>query len=193
MIKIETEIITFSLIVLVLMMGIFFFSDASIQNLSFSGEKFFSGELWRIVTFNFVHLNLPHLIGNVIAFIIIAMLSLEVGLKSEYFILLFFTSSFVIALIEGIFFPTLIIAGASLGIYSILGGVSFTGRRLIPIYFFIPLIILSIFLNKAFSESVTLFESLFHFFGFVLGFMLYYSIVKYINRQKLYLEVTTDG
>ncbi|MEK6974671.1 MAG: rhomboid family intramembrane serine protease [Nanoarchaeota archaeon] len=193
MIKIETEIVTFSLVVLVLMMGIFFFSDNSIQNLSFSGEKFFNGELWRIVTFNFVHLNLPHLIGNVIAFIIMTMLSLEVGLKSEYFILLFFTSSFVIAFVEGIFFPTLIIAGASLGIYSILGGVSFIGRRLIPIYFFIPLIILSIFLNKAFSDSVTLFESLFHFFGFVLGFTLYYSIVKYINRQKLYLEVTTNG
>ncbi|MBI2670836.1 rhomboid family intramembrane serine protease [Candidatus Woesearchaeota archaeon] len=185
----ESEIITFSLIVLVLSIGIFFFVENAQQNLSFVGKKFFSGEIWRIVTFNFVHLSLSHLIGNVIAFIITTMLSFEVGLKSEYFIMLFFVSATSIALIEGIFFPGLIIAGASLGIYSILGGISISGRRLIPLYFFLPLIVLSIFLNKFFLDTVTFFEIIFHFFGFLSGLLLYYGIVKYINKKKSYLEV----
>ncbi len=185
----DSEIITISLAVSIIVIAIFFLVPNALQNLSFSGKLFFKGEIWRIITFNFVHLDIVHLIGNVIALTIITLLALEIGLKGEYFLLLFFISSMAIALIEGIFFPALIIAGASLGIYSVLGGISISGRRIIPIYVFIPLIALSIFLNQVFLDSLVLLQSVFHFFGFLSGIVLYYSIIKYVGRRKILFEV----
>ncbi len=147
------------------------------------------GEFWRLFTFSFVHLNINHLIGNVIAFIVTAMLTFEVGLKSEYFILLFFSSALVIALIEGMFLPTLIIAGASLGIYSILGGVSLAGKELISIYLFAPLVLFSIFLTSLFSGNNDFFDAFFHFFGFMFGLITYFAIKRYTTTKKNNLEV----
>jgi rhomboid protease GluP len=176
---------------MVLSIGIFFFMPNAKDDLSYSGQNLMKGEVWRILTFNFVHLNISHLIGNIIAFIITTLLAFEVGLHSEYFMGLFFVSSMTIALVEGLFLPTLIIAGASLGIYSILGGISISGKNLIPVYIFIPLIILSIFLTGIFAgtNQNTLIESFFHFFGFMFGLILYYGIIKYLNKKKNYLEV----
>lgn len=185
----DNETITFSLGVLILSIIVFFLVPNSIEFLSFSGKEFFNGEVWRIITFSFVHVDISHLIGNVLALIITSLLALEIGFKAEYFMLLFFVSAVAIALVEGIFYPALVIAGASLGIYSVLGGVSVSGRRLIPIYVFIPLIILSIFLNQIFTDSIIFLQSLFHFFGFVFGIALYYSIIKYMKRRKTLFEV----
>jgi len=185
----DSETITFALAVIILSISIYFFVGNSVENLGFSGAKFFKGEFWRLFTFSFVHLNLAHLIGNIIALVITTLLSFEIGLKGEYFILLFFVASSPIALIEGMFFPALIIAGASLGVYSILGGISISGRRLIPLYFFIPLIVLSIFLNQVFSDSISTVGTVFHLFGFIFGITFYYGLIKYNNRKKAYLGV----
>lgn len=148
-----------------------------------------NGEFWRLFTFSFVHLNINHLIGNVIAFIVTAMLTLEIGLKSEYFMILFFSSALVIALIQGMFLPTLIIAGASLGIYSILGGISIAGKELISIYIFAPLVLLSIFLTSIFSGNNDFFEAFFHFFGFLFGLITYFAIKRYTAKRKNNFEV----
>ena len=176
---------------MVLCIGIFFFMPNAKDDLSYSGQKLMNGEIWRLFTFNFVHFNISHLIGNIIAFVITTLLAFEVGIKSEYFMGLFFVSSITIAIVEGIFLPTLIIAGASLGIYSILGGISVSGKNLIPVYIFIPLIVLSIFLTGVFAgtNQNTLIESFFHFFGFMFGLILYFGIIKYLDKKKTYLEV----
>ena len=90
----DSEIITISLAVSIIVIAIFFLVPNALQNLSFSGKLFFKGEIWRIITFNFVHLDIVHLIGNVIALTIITLLALEIGLKGEYFLLLFFCICF---------------------------------------------------------------------------------------------------
>ena len=187
---VDSEIITFSLAIFVLSV-IGFFAIPGAQDLwSFQGGQFFKGEIWRIITFNFVHLDILHLIGNIIALLITTLLAMEIEMKSQYFIMLFFVSSIVLALVEGIFFPFLVIAGASLGIYSMLGGVSVEGRRLIPIYVFVPLVILSILLNQFFNDTSTIIQGLFHFFGFLSGILLYYGTVKYINKRRPILSST---
>jgi len=187
----DNMLLSISLGIFILAAGIFFFVPVHGQDyLSFSGDKFFSGEIWRIITFNFVHVDLVHLIGNVIALFIATLLAIEVGFTKDYFLLLFFVSSMFIALLEGLFLPMLVIAGASLGIYSVLGGISYEGRRLIPIYIFVPLIGFSIFLNPIFSSTDKLIQSLFHFFGFLSGLVLYFAIVRFINtKRKSILEV----
>lgn len=187
----DNILLSVSLGIFIIAIGVFFFvPDHGHDFLSFSGEKFFSGEVWRIVTFNFVHVDVVHLIGNVIALFITTLLAIEVGFTKDYFLLLFFVSSMFIALIEGLILPTLIIAGASLGLYSVLGGVSYEGRRLIPIYIFVPLIGFSIFLNPVFSSTEKLVQSIFHFFGFISGLVLYFAIVRFINtKRRSILEV----
>lgn len=187
----DNILLSVSLGIFIIAAGIFFLiPDHGHDYLSFSGDRFFAGELWRIVTFSFVHVDIIHLIGNVIALFITTLLALEIGFTRDYFLLLFFVSSTFIALIEGLIIPALIIAGASLGIYSVLGGLSYGGRRLIPIYIFIPLIGFSIFLNPIFSSTDKLVQSLFHFFGFVSGFVLYFAIVRFINiKRRSVLEV----
>ena len=187
----DNALLSISLGIFIIAAGIFFFVPGHGHDfLTFSGEKFFSGEVWRIFTFNFVHVDVVHLIGNVIALFIATLLAIEVGFTKDYFLLLFFISSMFIALIEGFIIPALVIAGASLGIYSILGGISYEGRRLIPIYIFIPLIGFSIFLNPVFSSTQTLVQSLFHFIGFISGLVLYYAIVRFINtKRRSILEV----
>lgn len=187
----DNILLSVSLGIFIISAGVFFLiGDHGHEYLSFSGESFFTGDLWRIITFNFVHVDIIHLIGNVIALFITTLLALEIGFTKDYFLLLFFVSSTFIALIEGLMIPALIIAGASLGVYSVLGGVSYEGRRLIPIYIFVPLIGFSIFLNPVFSSTEKLVQSLFHFFAFISGLVLYFAVVRFINiKRRSVLEV----
>lgn len=177
-------------IIVVLSCIIFFLFPSSLTIFSFSGEMFFNGEVWRIVTFPFTHINLNHLVENVVAISITSFLALEFGLTGKYFLYCFLLSSILVALTEAFLFPAIIIAGASLGIYAILGALSIKGSNFIPKYILVPLLGLSVFIKYLFSAfSMDLLkQSLFHFSGFVYGIAILYLFTN-LKRKKKVLQV----
>ena len=177
-------------IIVVISCFVFFLVPNSLEILSFSGNTFFKGEIWRLFTFPFTHINFSHLIENIIAISITSFLALEFNLRSRYFVYCFLLSNFIVALADAFLFPTIILAGASLGIYSILGALSIKGSNFIPKYILIPLLGTSAFIKYIFSafSKITINQALFHFSGFVIGIALFYLFTK-IKRKKKVLQV----
>ena len=72
--QLKIPLITF---IIITISAIIFIIPNSVQKFAFSGQYLFSGEFWRLVTFNFTHLNFIHLIENIIALIVAALLAYE--------------------------------------------------------------------------------------------------------------------
>lgn len=166
---------------------LFFFIPSSLNIFAFSGETFFKGQIWRLITYPLVHVGLTHLIENIIALVITALLAYEFGLRGKHFIIVFLLSGIIIALTDAFLFPAILIAGLSLGIYAVLGSLSIKGSNFIPKYILIPLLGFSVFLKyifEAFSiESLK--QSLFHISGFVTGIAVFYLLIKIRKKKKI--------
>ncbi|MFQ5648157.1 MAG: rhomboid family intramembrane serine protease [Candidatus Aenigmatarchaeota archaeon] len=174
--------------------GVFFLIADSLGLLAFSGQAFFSGELWRLLTFPLAHVNLSHLIENMAALAITTLLVLEFELNNRLYLESFFLSGILIALGFGLAVPILPIAGASLGIYSVLGSLSIGGSNFIPRYILIPLLGLSIFamqgLGLATQQGIStqgINSSLFHLAGFIMGIGLFYLLPR-LRPKKAVLK-----
>jgi len=170
---------------------IFILVPNSIYFLAFSGNSFFSGEFWRLVTFSFTHVNVSHLIENGIALFLVSFLGYEFGLKGRQFLIFFFSVSFIVALTDAFLYPWAIIAGASLGIYGVLGALSLHGSPFISRFYLVPLLGLSVFIKALlgfFSCSTCvpdLSQTVFHFSGFLAGIFLFYA--PRIFKKKKYI------
>lgn len=183
------------LIKLSLMIGIaalvLYFIPGALNLLSFSGEKFFAGEIWRILTFHLVHVNKFHLIENLITFTIIILLGNEIGVSHEEFILCFLGCGIIIALASSLIMPTMMIAGLSLGIYALLGAIAIRGSVFIPKYILIPVFILSIFIKFFFtgmSGPAEEFASvIFHLTGFIAGIGITILIAS-VKKKRRFLQ-----
>ncbi len=189
------KIFIISAILSIIFIAIFFFFPNSQILLSFSGIKFLAGEFYRLITFSFVHVNFLHLIENIIALSLITLLGYEFGLKGKKFILYFFLVSITIALASAFFVPVLVIAGASLGIYGILGALSIKGSNFIPKNILIPIFIISIFykviLDLFSSQEITnLDQTLFHLSGFFAGIM-FFILPRF--KKKKYILLRKNG
>ncbi len=173
-------------IIIAIVSILFFFIPNSLELFSFSGIKFLSGELWRLLTFSFTHISGSHLKENLIALGVVALLAKEFGFPSKLFMALFLITSILVALLEATIFPTLIIAGASLGIYGVLGSLSMKGTPAISSRWLIIILGLSVFVKYAIdaftchscAQDQLLTQSWFHFFGFVAGIAIFYPIKK---------------
>lgn len=175
-------------------LGTFFLIIDSLVFMSFSGQSFFSGQLWRLFTFPFTHISFSHLIENMAALGISILLMLEFELTSRMFIKIFLLSGILVALGTGLAVPLLPIAGASLGIYAVLGSLSIKGSNFIPKYILMPLLLFSIFAMQAVSmlsgQALTIQgmqSSLFHLMGFGAGIALFYILIR-AGRKKKILE-----
>jgi membrane associated rhomboid family serine protease len=167
----------------------FFLVPNSLALFSFSGEFLFKGEVWRLLTFPFVHVNLDHFIENMVALGITSLLAFELGLRGTHFMYCFLLSGIIIALSDAFLFPSFVIAGASLGIYAVLGQISIQGSNFIPKFVLIPLLGLSVFVKNLFSGFMPdlLNQSLFHFAGFAAGLGLFFAFR--IKAKKRILQV----
>lgn len=182
-----------ALVIAGLSIGIFLFFPETVSILAFSGETFYRGEIYRLFTFPFTHASSGHLIENLLALAMTTFLAYEVGLRGGYFIFCFLGASFLIALSESPFFPTLLIAGASVGIISILGFISIKGSNFIPKFFLIPILLLPLIIKYGLTvwetglSFVSGAEFIFHFSGFVAGVVFFYSF-KLLRKEKRILQ-----
>ncbi len=185
--------IILALVIASLSLLVFFAFPNAVSMFAFSGETFFGGEIYRLFTFPFTHLGRGHLIENLLALAMTTFLAYEVGLRGGYFIACFLGVSFLIALSESPLFPTLLIAGASVGIISILGFISIKGSNFIPKFLLIPIFLLPLIIKYGFTAWQTGFsfesnaEFLFHFSGFMAGIVFFYSF-KVLKKEKKILQ-----
>src|SRR3989338_6841431 len=111
------------------LIGVFVALPQAVSLLGFSGERFFSGEVWRILSYPLAHVSFVHLAENLVALFVVVLLSYELELKLKEFLLVFLFVGILVAVFSGIFFPYLLIVGSSLGIYSIFGALSLTEQE----------------------------------------------------------------
>jgi len=182
-----------TLVIAALSLGVFFAFPEATSIFAFSGQTFYRGEIYRLFTFPFTHASSGHLIENLLALAMTTFLAYEVGLRDGYFIFCFLGASFLIALSESPFFPTLLIAGASVGIVSILGFISIKGSNFIPKFLLIPILLLPLTIKYGLTvwergfSFVSGAEFIFHFSGFVAGIMFFYSF-KLLRKEKRILQ-----
>lgn len=184
----------FALFLTIITMNSIIFSliPNSVYLLAFSGQTFFSGEIWRLITFPFTHINLTHLSGNIVALSLVAILASEVELKGKDFLCCFMLSGILIALPEGLLFPSLLIAGSSLGIYAVLGSLSIKGSNFVSKYILVPILGASVFSKYIFDmiispEYITnqsFIQSTFHFFGFLSGISIFYFLIGLRKKRR---------
>ena len=171
---------------------IFFIIPNSSSLFAFSGQTFFSGEIWRLITFPFAHVNLGHLLENIVALSLTTLLAFELGLKGNDFFCCFILSGILIALPEGLLFPSLLIAGSSLGIYAVLGSLSIKGSNFISKYVLVPILGSSIFFKHIFDMIIhpeyittqTSIQSAFHFSGFLAGIFVFHLLVGLRKKRR---------
>jgi len=178
-----------SFIIGVLSFIIFFLLPNYILLFVFSGKQFYAGEVWRLLTFSFTHINIIHLLQNLMALVVLAILAYEFELEFNMFNALFLLSSFGIALTAGILFPEIYIAGASLGLYAVLGYLALKGANFISKYITIPVFLLSIFIDKIPGGLIALYSDLslvFHILGFISGILIF-IIVKLLKERGIYI------
>ncbi|NQU79618.1 rhomboid family intramembrane serine protease [Candidatus Woesearchaeota archaeon] len=168
----------------------------AVAALSFSAGSFFAGEFWRIITYPFVHLNIAHLLENVVTVIIAGMLATELGMSRQQMYIVFFGSSVLVALTSMAFLPLIIIAGASSGIFAILGGLSAKGNEFLSRWFLLPVMFSAVFIKmfiSMFTGSMGEFswaQLLFHGIGFIYGAMIFAFIAILRSKQtKRVLQV----
>jgi len=173
--------------------SIVFFIPGSLELLGFSGQYFLSGEIWRLFTFPFSHVSLGHLAENAMALLITSLLAYEFGLRGRYFVYCFTLSGIAIALLEAMLFPAILIAGASLGTYAVLGSLSIKGSNFIPKYILIPMLASTIFMMYAVNlftcpeciTAVSIYSSMFHLAGFIAGISIFYVAVWMRPRKRV--------
>ncbi len=179
------KIIIFFTGIFVALVGIYVAIPNAIDILGFSGSAFFAGEIWRIITFPFVHVSNAHLVENLLALFILILLAHEFKFGVKSFISLFFASGILLAFFGGLVYPYLVIVGASLGVYSIFGALTLKGQDYIPRYLLPSLFVIFIIINVVYNYFAgdSFVQPIYHAIAFVVGAGLY-SLGKKANLFK---------
>lgn len=190
-IMIVTVVISLAIVYILLF---FLFPNLTID-WAFIPEKAFSGEWWRLFTYQFVHLNELHLFENVVSLAILGLIAAELNAKWDELSIIYIVSG-ILAI-----FPVFIISqftalGASTAIY---GGFGFLSQELEqfkikPIYILLGLTFLIFFrgilslIDCGFCDNsiFLLRQAGAHFSGLLIGVGFYKAI--YINIHKSFLK-----
>ena len=139
----------------------------------------FLREPWRILTFQFFHVDIFHLLENVVGLMFIAFIAIELDVDFKSFLSVYLLSVFVVFLPIILVFPLATVAGNSTGIYGVLAFCIIKARKLISAKITIPLLTALIFsfsiLNFILCGMcfLTYFKGeFFHFYGFLTGIAL---------------------
>lgn len=171
---------------------VFFMIPSSLLLFSFSGVNFIGGEIWRIFTFPFAHTSVSHLIENIGALAVTSMFAYLVGINKKQFLMVFLGSGVLLALADVVLFPTLVVAGISLGIFAVLGTISSKGTEFIPQQLLVPLLLSAVFFKYIIQAAstrvftgVVFNQTVLHFFGFMSGMLLFYILGTHKLRKRV--------
>lgn len=185
--------IIYSIAITIISCICFFLVPNALNIMPFSGYLFYNQfNIWRIITFPFIHINISHLVQNIIAISIITLLAYEVDLNNRIYIGTFFAGSIIIAIITGLVLPSIMIAGLSMGIYSIIGSASIKGSNFIPKKILIPLFALAILIEPTAARfNLAIMKSaIFHLLGFIFGISFIIIAKKLVPKKRI---LTIEG
>jgi membrane associated rhomboid family serine protease len=95
---------------------------------------------WRFFTFQFFHVDMYHLLENVIGMLFIAMVAIELNVSFKLFLPVYFLSVFAVFLPMTMAFPLSTVSGNSTGVYGVLALCLVKARKLIPSKITIPIV-----------------------------------------------------
>lgn len=180
-------IILFAAILVLIYISVFAIPDSS-SKFSLNPEKIHEeGEGWRFLTYPFAHLNLDHLIKNLIALAFVALLITELKTKFSDFSLTYILAGF-LAIIPIWIALQFTVLGASVAIYSALGLICIEASKINKkaLYFTFGLIAvlliesLMLFVGGR-SLSFIINQTSSHFSGLIFGMV----FVGYLGKLKI--------
>jgi len=155
--------------------AVFLLLPNALALLSFSSARFLSGEFWRLVTFPFVHVDLGHLGENAVALLVASMLAYEVGVTRWQYLVSFVLACLLVAVIDVVWFPLIIIAGASAGIFAVYGVFATRSSEFVSKLWLIPLLGTTVLVKWGIAtlsgsvDATTVIQTLMHLVGFLTG------------------------
>lgn len=181
------RILLFVLVICLINVVIFLFVPISSYTLSFPLSL---EEPWRIFTFQFFHIDILHLLENVVGFIFVALIATELEISFKEFSFTYLLATFAVILPLMFFYPNATVAGNSTGIYGLLALCLIKSRKLVSIKITIPIIIALIFslsiLNFILCDMCFLYffkGEFLHFSGFLVGITLSFMLKE---KPKLF-------
>ncbi len=160
---------------LALIIGVFVLVPNAMVWLAFKREAFLGGELWRLVTFPFVHVSASHLFENIVAFFVATLLAYEAELTVAQYALAVVFSTLVVAAIDVAWLPTLVLAGASSAIFAVYGAFAMKGSMFVQRRWLIVILGATIMTKYGVAaatgsiESGIMLQTLLHVAGFLSG------------------------
>lgn len=172
----SNRILLFAVLICIVNVFVFFFVSSSSYTLNLPLSL---NEPWRFFTFQFFHVDIFHLLENLMGLIFVAFVAIELNIDLKSFLFVYLLSVFVVLLPIALVFPLATVAGNSTGIYGILALCLIKARKLVPSKITLPLIIVFMFsfciLNFILCGMCFLpfFKGeFFHFSGFLAGMTL---------------------
>jgi len=166
--------------------GTYLLVSGAVDRFAFAGVKFLAGEFWRLMTFPVVHVSSSHLLENIIAMVIAFGLAWELEEDRVKFIFSFAMACLVVATLNMAFFPTMLIAGASVGIYAVFGAISANGSMFLSARILTPALAVPLLVRMSFqvaeSHSIALSVGL-HAIGFIVGCLISIA-TKYVRPAR---------
>ncbi|MFQ6009752.1 MAG: rhomboid family intramembrane serine protease [Candidatus Aenigmatarchaeota archaeon] len=164
------KIVIFTLAVVLINIACFFTLSADVFALSFTDFQ-----VYQLLSFQFMHFSLLHLVENIIGLAFVAGIAVELDMKFESFLMVYLLAVFIAVPVLS-FFPGAVIAGNSTGIYGVLAATLSKARNFISQKITLPLFTVFIFslsIANFFMGGVALNNVLktdiFHFSGFASG------------------------
>jgi len=133
-------------------------------------------EPWRLLSYQFQHVSLNHLVENIMGLCLVGFIAREADIAYTEFLQVYLMSVFVVLPFVFFVFPGDVVAGNSSGIYGLLSFSLVRERRIIPLYFSLPVFAVVMFISpllSVFSAGVLVMRqlqsSIYHFIGFLSG------------------------
>jgi membrane associated rhomboid family serine protease len=169
---------------------ILFIIPNHVESFALIPQKIKEGELWRFGTYQFVHLNIGHLLKNLIGLLIITAGIIELKTRFSDFSSIYLTAGF-LGVLPLWFLIQFTALGASVAIYSIFGLIALETKKYeIKEWHIIALLIGTIFIEAILAgTSASVFSALSHFSGLLFGifsFIFAKRIHEALDRKKLY-------
>jgi membrane associated rhomboid family serine protease len=178
--------------ILLAIVAVFLLVPNGLAWLAFSGDKFFAGELWRLLTFPFVHTNVGHLAENIAALLVASLLAFEVGVTKMQYVVAFALATIVVATIDVIWFPLVILVGASSGIFAIYGAFATRGSEFVSKLWLIPILGTTVLVKWGLSllqggvDTATAVQTVMHLAGFLTGgAIIFMTHIMTAERRKV--------
>lgn len=160
--------------------------------LALDPTKFFTGEFWRLFTYQFTHLNFRHLIENVASFGLAGFIAFELKTKFKMFSFIHLLTG-LLAIIPIWLILRFTALGASSAIYGLFGLLALEAEKFKIKWWYIFAGVIVLMIIQAFmslGSEILIEQGLSHFSGLVFGVLLYFGFKKgehLLTKRKRYI------